>query len=400
MLGVVHHRHEGHIHQHLRHQPPGLDGEVPQYQGPQHAEGVAEGVGGVEGGQFQNVHNEFHQQQLQDEGDVVFLLHQQEIQAGREGGGIFHQQIPQGRDEQVEKQHRQADDFQIGADEGREIVVVDLLGKAENGGGENHDAGGVVHHQQNAALHDAGHRHVGPLGVAHLGEGIPPLPGGDGLRQRLLGQREGADGDGLQLLPKLRKHGLLRLPRHVNHGHVLAGASPDGGDFQREVGVPHPAAEEGGVFHDVLGKAVVAAPEDAAGVRLLDGAGGVGLGLQEDIGLVPLHQQQRLAGEHRHGGLLGVRLRLGVRRRHAGGHEVLRRGGEAGQRLPGGDDALQNVLLGVAVDHVEPGPAAGDGEITAHHIEIAACAQDVVHLGKFGGKAFHKAAPSYNKSQR
>ena len=111
MLGVVGDGDERHIHQHLRHQPPRLHGEIPQNQRAQHTERVAQHVRRVQRRDLQHVDDKLHQQQLEDQRHVVFVLHQQEPQALVEPVRLLHQQIPQGRDEHGQQQHRRPDDL-------------------------------------------------------------------------------------------------------------------------------------------------------------------------------------------------------------------------------------------------------------------------------------------------
>ena len=127
MLGIVGHCHKGHIHQHLRHQPPGLHREVAQYQRTQHTERVAQHVRCVQRRDLQYVNDQLHQQQLHDQRHIVFVLYQKETQVLVQRIRVLHQQVPQRCDEHGQQQHQRPYDLQIRADEGWEVVVVDLL---------------------------------------------------------------------------------------------------------------------------------------------------------------------------------------------------------------------------------------------------------------------------------
>ena len=80
VLGIVRHRHKGHIHQHLRHQPAGLHGKIAQNQRTEHTEGITQRIGRIQRGELQNIHNKLYQQKLDDQGHEVFFVDAQKLQ--------------------------------------------------------------------------------------------------------------------------------------------------------------------------------------------------------------------------------------------------------------------------------------------------------------------------------
>ena len=203
------------------------------------------------------------------------------------------------------------------------------------------------------------------------------MPGGERLGEGFLAHGDAAHVHGGQLFAQLVQQGRVGLTVHIAQHHVRAGALLELDTLQPQTAVPDAAAEQGGVLHQIFHKAVVTAPEDAAGVRLFDGAGGELLHVHQYAAGPAVHHQQRLAGEHTHDGLFTDVLHRGVAGGDVAGAEVLRAGDipERGQRLPRGDDALQNSLLGVAVHHPQPGAAACDEQVAGRHVEAFAHAQ-------------------------
>ena len=143
----------------------------------------------------------------------------------------------------------------------------------------------------------------------------------------------------------------------------------------------------------------MAAPEDLAGVRLLNGAGGILLGIQQQAAVVALHHQKRLARKH-------IRRRLhtvAAGGRVADGDIAPQKGVQVRYILQGGDGLelfhgpLQEQVLGVAVDHPELGSAVPYIQLPAHHIKAAAHAQQVVQLAAFLRKGSVHNAPPFSR---
>ena len=59
-----------------------------------------------------------------------------------------------------------------------------------------------------------------------------------------------------ELAPQLLQQGRVRLVRQIAQGHVGVGPSPYLQPLQGQLGIPDAAAQQGGVFHDALHKAV------------------------------------------------------------------------------------------------------------------------------------------------
>ena len=171
--------------------------------------------------------------------------------------------------------------------------------------------------------------------------------------QNCRGDSDGAHLHIFQFFPYLRQQLGVGLPVHVAQHHIGVGAIIQLHPLQRQAGISDTAAQQSGVLHQVLHEAVVAAPEDAAGVRLLDGAGGKLLHVHQNTAVPAVHHQQRLAGEHAQHRRLLFQADGGI----AGGDKApekrVRRFHvrQVGRRQPLGDDPLQNALLRVAVHH-------------------------------------------------
>ena len=186
-----------------------------------------------------------------------------------------------------------------------------------------------------------------------------------------------------QLLPQLPQKILIRLALHVAQRHIGGGALRQLDPLQPQVGIADAPPQQRRVLHQVLHESVVAAPQHPAGVRLLHGAGGKMLYIQQQPAGEAVDDHQRLAGEHAHDGVVPVCDRLGI----AGGDvptaELLRVGQlvQRGQRLPPGDDPLQNVLLRVAVYHPQPRRPSADGQVARRHVEALPHAQQTVQRG-------------------
>ena len=152
--------------------------------------------------------------------------------------------------------------------------------------------------------------------------------------------------------------------------------------LQGQPGVPDAAAQQGGVFHDALHEAVVTAPQDLAGVRLLDAPQGELLGVHQHAAGQTVDDQQGLSRQHRRDGLGHILLRRRVRHGDIPGREGLRRvhPGQVPDGQPPGHGPLQHRVVGIAVHHPEPGPAAPDGQAPAHHVKAPAHPQPPVQL--------------------
>ena len=310
--------------------------------------------------------------------------------------GVFHQQIPHRRDEHRQQQHRHADDLEVRADKGREIVVVDLLGKPQQRGGQQQRRRGVVHHHHHIALHDAGRGHVGTLGVADLRKRVPELPGREGFRHRFLTHGNRAHLHIFQFFSQLRQQAGICLALHVAQHHIGVGAIIQLHPLQRQAGISDTAAQQSGVLHQIFHKAVVAAPEDAAGVRLLNGASGKLLHIHQNTAVPAIDYQQRLAGKHPQHRLLLFQADGSIAGCDKASEKCVRRFHvrQVGCRQPLCDHPLQNTLLRVAVHHPQSGAATANGEIAGRHVEAAPRTQRIVQRRRSGGKfLFHALRP-------
>ena len=149
-----------------------------------------------------------------------------------------------------------------------------------------------------------------------------------------------------------------------------------------EVGVPDAAAEQGHVGHHRLHEAVVRAPEDLAVRGLVHPPAGVALGVNLGSAPEPLHQKQGFSHEDGGDKLLRVKAHVHLREGNQPVGEVLHvRKALQGVFRPGepkGPHAFQGFIQTVAVHHPDPGPAAADDVIPAHHVHAAAYPQGLV----------------------
>ena len=124
------------------------------------------------------------------------------------------------------------------------------------------------------------------------------------------------------------------------------------------------------------------APQDLAGVRLLDAPQGELLGVHQHAAGQAVDDQQGLSRQHRRDGLGHILLRRRVRHGDIPGREGLRRvhPGQVPDGQPPGHGPLQHRVVGIAVHHPQPGPAAPDGQAPAHHVKAPAHPQPPVQL--------------------
>ena len=165
--------------------------------------------------------------------------------------------------------------------------------------------------------------------------------------------------------------------------------------FQRQCRIPDTAPQQGRVGHDALHKAVVTAPQHLAGVRLLYAAGGVLLGVQQHAAVIAVNDQQRLSGKHAHHHGMDLRHCRRVRHRNIGRQKCrqVRDAFQAAHRQQPPDHPLDQGILRIAVHHPQPRPPLAYTNLTAHHIEIAPYAQQVVQLRRPGVKVHHMHPP-------
>ena len=149
-----------------------------------------------------------------------------------------------------------------------------------------------------------------------------------------------------------------------------------------EMGVPDAAAEQGHIGHHRLHKAVVGAPEDLAVRGLVHTPAGVVLRVDLSAAPEALHQEQSLAHKDGSDQLIRVEAHIHLREGDKAVGEVLHvrqplqgvfRTGE-----PEGPHALQRFVQTVAVHHPDPGPAAANDIIPAHHVHTAPHTQGLV----------------------
>lgn len=145
-----------------------------------------------------------------------------------------------------------------------------------------------------------------------------------------------------QFFPQLRQQVGIGLALHITQRHIGVGAVVQLHPLQRQAGVADAAAQQGRVLHQVLHEAVVAAAEDAAGVRLLNGAGGELLDIHEDAAAEAVHHQKGPAGEHAQHRLLPAAADGGVAGGDAAAEKRVQRGDgrQIRQGQPLGDHAL------------------------------------------------------------
>ena len=225
---------------------------------------------------------------------------------------------------------------------------------------------------------------------------VPELPGREGFRHRFLTHGNRAHLHIFQFFSQLRQQAGICLALHVAQHHIGVGAIIQLHPLQRQAGISDTAAQQSGVLHQILHKAVVAAPEDAAGVRLLNGASGKLLHIHQNTAVPAIDYQQRLAGKHPQHRLLLFQADGSIAGCDKASEKCVRRFHvrQVGCRQPLCDHPLQNTLLRVAVHHPQSGAAAANGEIAGRHVEAAPRTQRIVQRRRSGGKfLFHALRP-------
>jgi len=149
-----------------------------------------------------------------------------------------------------------------------------------------------------------------------------------------------------------------------------------------QVGVPDAAAQQGHVGDDGLHETVVAAAKHLAVRRLVHPPAGVALGVHEGHPGQALHGQQGFAQKHGGHGVGHVKGDVGFGKGDKPVQKVLHLG-EAQhifrpQGQPEGPHPLNDAVTAEAVHHPEPGPAAADEVVPAHHVAAAAHPQKLV----------------------
>ena len=317
---------------------------------------------------------------------------------------IHHGEIPQRRDDEGRQKHEKAHKAQIRSHQGRKIIVVRLLDEIEKGRGQDHHRGGVVHHQNDAPLHDGGCCGVRPLRVAHPGKGVEPLGPVHGLGDALLTHGHGVDVDAGQALADLPQGLPVHLVVEIAQNHVRFRAHAHLVVLHHQLRIADAPADQGGVLLDDLGEAVVGAAQHLAVGGLRHAPGRVGLGVEQQRPVHPVDEQHALAQQR--GGDDGLhvvfRSRFPIGGEAAGelihvrrGFHLLRR-----QRQEYGQDPLDHRVLAVAVEKIEMGVPAADEERPLRNIVIAPHTQDVGQYGHIGAEgpcqSFHKS-PSFRR---
>ena len=178
--------------------------KIAEHKRAKHTEGIGKDIGRIERRELQEVHDEFRQQQLGEDRDGIFAIDRQKLKPRLRARGVLDEKIPNGRDEHRQQEHHHAQHAKIRPHERRKVEVVRFLHKVKKVRRQDHRRGRVVHEHKDVPLHHAGGRGVGALGVAHLREGVPPLPlPHHRLGDALLTHGDGAYVDLTELLPQL-----------------------------------------------------------------------------------------------------------------------------------------------------------------------------------------------------
>ena len=152
--------------------------------------------------------------------------------------------------------------------------------------------------------------------------------------------------------------------------------------FQRKVGVPDAAAEEGGVLHHGFGEAVVTAPEDLSVAGLLYAAAGEFFGVDHGAVVEALQEKDGLAQEGAGENFVNLVFAVHLTEGDAAVDELLhilrpfaQLGAPAQQE---GGQTLDDPVVAVAVDDVQPALVGADAEVPADHVVVSPHAQEGV----------------------
>ena len=186
----------------------------------------------------------------------------------------------------------------------------------------------------------------------------------------------------LQLPPQLLQVLGVCLVVHIGQYHVRPAPAPHLVALQREMCVPDAAAQQSRVLHHRLRKAVVAAPQDLAVRRLLHAPAGKLLGVNHGAVVKALQQEDGLADEGPLQDLINVVFTVHLAEGDAAVNKVLhvrrlRRQVPAPPQQEG-YDALNNAVVAIAVDDVQPPLPAAHIEVPVDDVVIAAHAQQRV----------------------
>src|SRR5699024_4698105 len=139
---------------------------------------------------------------------------------------VLHKEEPGGGDDQGQGGDGHSGQAQVGAGDGRKIIIICLLDDVKHRGGQNHGGGGIVNQDNDISLQNGGRRRVRPLGELELGEGIVPFVGKYALRQTLLVHGQGVHDQAADPVPDGVKERPIHPVLHIAEGNVRVGALP------------------------------------------------------------------------------------------------------------------------------------------------------------------------------
>ena len=287
--------------------------------------------------------------------------------------GILGKQIPHGNKQQREGKDYHADYTHIRPDERGHIVIVGILQKIEYTCRDYHCGGRIVGEYHYAALKHACRGGIRALGIPDLWERVIPLLRYKALYQALLAHRERIYAYAVYLFSHNVEQLGLRLAVHITDNDIRLCLLARRMRLHCEGGVPYPAANEGGVKHYSLHKAVVSAAQHPVVLRLVDRAGGIGSCIYHYRLGEALDYHTDRAREHRRDELhsLGDHIRLHI------WHIGVGKGSGVGKPLYHvvrglhkiSHYFLHKVILTEAVDQIEPRPPAADLHFSAQQVK-------------------------------
>ena len=312
------------------------------------------------------------------------------IQPFGQGHIARDQPVPNRRQQQRRQEHHSPHQPQIAAHQRREIIVVGILGKIEQRGGQDHNRRRGVHQHKDLPLCHAGGGTVGALGIPHLGKRVVPLPRHQAFQQTFLPQRQVGDVDALQLAADGAHHLRIGFALDIAQHHIGVGGHPHLHQLHGQMRIAQTAADQRGVAHQRFDEPIPRAAQRPILVRLFHTAGGI---------LPHIHHQcfgKALDHQHRHTrqhpghqlGLVGTKAHFrvghkpaGKRRRVLDGFQLLCFFGH--QKLY---NFFHQIVFEKAIDKIQRCPPLSEPQTAIQQIIAAPDAQRVVQRVCIGGK--------------
>ena len=209
----------------------------------------------------QTVDTQLHDDELPVDRQAGRLDIQNELKDRWDKLGILQTQQPQRREQDGGDGDQVTCDTDIGACDGRKIVVVGFFEDVKDRGRDQQRGGGVVNEDDDIALETDRSRDVGAFGIFDLGKGIEPLLLIERFDQALLIHAQIGDVEVFDTVGDIVQERVVDLVVHITDDDVALALASDGHRLGDEVRGADAAADQGGVEDDCLDKAVLTAAQ-------------------------------------------------------------------------------------------------------------------------------------------